>query len=84
MPFVEPNHVGNDVPVAAFGVHEHPRSAGFRLDALPATPFRPETGVPHVAGFSVDDIALRACVVYWRAAEPAVGCAGDARACRDS
>src|SRR5439155_5452750 len=51
MPLVESNHIGNDVPVAAFGIHEHPRSARSWLETLHATPFGvPETRVPHVAG----------------------------------
>jgi hypothetical protein len=57
MPFVDPNHIGNDVPIAAFGVHEHPRSAGSRLEALHAAPCGlPKPRIPHVAGFRVDDI----------------------------
>ena len=56
MPFVEPNHIGNDVPFAAFRIHEHRRFAGPRLEALRPTSFgRPKTRVPDVPGFRVDD-----------------------------
>jgi len=57
MPFAESNHIGNDVSVRAFGVHEHARPAEFRLEALPASSVGlPETRGGNIASFRVDDV----------------------------